>query len=110
MDSGPLIEGIPALGPGDKRKIDWGQYGGLLKYIGGEPIIATCKFKSNGNNGKYLKPVICKLDVKSFERTTAADTEYLKHVSTELKRIADNIDHLATGSKTLKVEFVEKDE
>ena len=24
MDSGPLIEGIPALGPGEERKIDWG--------------------------------------------------------------------------------------
>lgn len=104
MDSGPLIEGIPALGPGEERKIDWGQYGGLLKYIGNEPIIAKCNFK---RNDKLLKPVVCKLDVKSFESTTAADTNYLKKASSELKRIADSIKNLEAGSKTLKIELIE---
>ena len=30
MNDGPLINGIPALGPGESRKIDWGQFGGRL--------------------------------------------------------------------------------
>ena len=34
MDCGPLINGIPALGPGSKRIITWGQYGGLKKGFG----------------------------------------------------------------------------
>lgn len=28
MEDGPLIDGIPALGPGESREIDWGQYHG----------------------------------------------------------------------------------
>ena len=75
-----------------------------MKYIGDEPIIAKCNFK---RNDKLLKPVVCKLDVKSFESTTAADTNYLKKASSELKRIADSIKNLEAGSKTLKIELIE---
>ena len=46
MKSGPLVTGIPALGPGAKRVITWGQYGGLEKGIGGEVINITIRFKS----------------------------------------------------------------
>ena len=45
MSEGPLMNGIPALGPGECRKIDWGQYGGLKEAIGDSKIIATCYFK-----------------------------------------------------------------
>jgi len=46
MSDGPLITGIPALGTGAKRIITWGQYGGLEKGIGSDPINITIKFKS----------------------------------------------------------------
>src|SRR2546425_2287985 len=29
LDNGPLVTGIPALGPGGTRRLVWGQYGGL---------------------------------------------------------------------------------
>jgi hypothetical protein len=45
MTEGPLIEGIPSLGPGDSRKIVWGQYYGLKKALGDEQLIVTCEYK-----------------------------------------------------------------
>ena len=68
MKDGPLIDGIPALGPGECRKIDWGQYGGLVAALGNEPILATCKFKKDG---KEMRPTQCPLDVASFVGTVA---------------------------------------
>jgi hypothetical protein len=38
MTRGPLIDGIRVLGPGDSRDITWGQFGGLLRVLGQEPI------------------------------------------------------------------------
>ena len=37
MTKGPLIAGIPALGPGTERRVHWGQYAGLKKALGDEP-------------------------------------------------------------------------
>jgi len=48
MCDGPLMKGIPALGPGESREIDWGQYGGLKASIGDLDIVAKCRFKKNG--------------------------------------------------------------
>lgn len=64
MTEGPFINGIPALGPGECRKMDWGQFGGLKASIGESKIIATCRFKKNS---KEMEPVICPLDVESFQ-------------------------------------------
>jgi len=41
MTGGPLIDCISALGSGECRKVDWGQYGGLMAAVGKKPIIAT---------------------------------------------------------------------
>jgi hypothetical protein len=105
MTGGPLIEGIPALGSGEQRRIDWGQYGGLTKNLGGEPIIVKCKFKKNG---KAMPPMQCKLDVKSFEGTTAAERPSAK-AARELEKISKDLHHLATGFYKLKIE-VEKEQ
>lgn len=45
MKEGPLVEGIAALGPGDSRKIDWGQFGGLYKALDDEKIEITSDWK-----------------------------------------------------------------
>ncbi len=60
MSEGPLISGIPALGPGESREIDWGQYGGLKEAIGNNKIIATCYFKKDS---KEMKTIVCPLEV-----------------------------------------------
>jgi len=103
MISGPLIEGIPALGPGEQRQIDWGQYGGLTKNLGMEPVIVRCKFKKNG---KAMPPMECKLDVKSFEGTVAAERPSAK-VAKELEKISKDLHNLVTGFYKLKIEMLE---
>jgi hypothetical protein len=89
MTSGPLIEGIPGLGPGDKRKITWGQYGGLSKGIGKDVItISTrCKYR-----GVEMIPVINVIDIKSFEGTDATDPDGARQSAKQLERIANILD------------------
>lgn len=106
MTTGPLIEGVPALGPGEQRRIDWGQYGGLTKNLGREPVIVKCKFKKNG---KAMPPMECKLEVKSFEGTVAAERPSAK-AAKELEKISKDLHHLATGFYKLKIEMVEDKE
>lgn len=65
MTDGPFISGIPALGPGDVRKVDWGQFGGLQKALAGRNIIATCRFKKDG---KEMPPTKCPLEVEFLLR------------------------------------------
>jgi hypothetical protein len=102
MKDGPLIFGIPALGPGECRKIDWGQYGGLIAALGKEPIIATCKFKKNN---KDMTPTKCPLDVASFDSTVIVESSPAK-AAKELEKISSNIQHFASGFHSLKVEVV----
>ena len=106
MTDGPLIEGIPALGPGEERHITWGQYGGLMKNVGQETIVVKCKFKKNN---KFMKPIECKLDVKSFG-STSANEHPITTISKELKKISDNLGYLARGFYRLKIEVMEKEE
>lgn len=106
MTRGPLIEGIPALGPGEQRRIDWGQYGGLMKNLGTEPVVVKCKFKKNG---KAMPPMECKLDVKSFEGTVAAERPSAK-VAKEIEKISKDLHHLATGFYKLKIEIVKEED
>lgn len=72
MKEGPLVEGIAALGPGDSRKIDWGQFGGLYKALGDEKIEITCNYE---NQGRSMKEATCFLDVRSFKETHPATSE-----------------------------------
>jgi hypothetical protein len=102
MKDGPMIDGIPALGPGECRKIEWGQYGGLFAALGDKPIIATCKFKKNG---KEMTPIQCPLDVMSFAGTVAVESPSSK-VANELKKISKSIEYISTGFHKLKVEVV----
>lgn len=102
MKDGPLINGIPALGPNECRKIDWGQYGGLKSSLRNEPIIATCKFKKNG---KDMTPTKCPLDVESFAGTVAVESSVAKAVR-ELEKISKNIQHLSSCFNKIKVDVV----
>ena len=102
MKDGPLIDGIPALGPGECRKIDWGQYGGLVDALGNEPMVATCKFKKDG---KEMRPTQCPLDVASFVGTVAVESPAAKTVK-ELERLSKSIETLASGFHKLKVDVV----
>jgi hypothetical protein len=88
MIDGPLIKGIPALGPGDTRKITWGQYGGLMKALEGEPLILTFKYKDDKRRMPSRSVV---LECASFANTDAVDSETVRMIK-ELKRIADTLE------------------
>lgn len=103
MKNGPLILGIPALGPGEERKIDWGQYGGLINNIGENPITATSFFK---NNGKKMKPVKSYLDVKSFEGTNASESPIAK-IANHIESISKEVNHISTGFRKPQIRVVE---
>lgn len=88
MSSGPLIEGIPALAPGETRQITWGQYGGLSKALGDQPIDVISRFRSQDGGSHSVHSV---LEVRSFAKTSAVDTDGARQAARELKRIADTL-------------------
>lgn len=86
IDRGPLVTGIPALGPGESRKMDWGQPGGLLKLVGSEAVTIECKYTSQeGHNYSGM----FKVDIESFMMTNANESMPLRTVKA-LENIADN--------------------
>ena len=101
MNDGPLINGIPALGPGESRKIDWGQFGGLKAAIGDSKIVAKCHFKKNG---REMPPILCPLDVDSFSGTVAAESPASK-TAKEIEKISKTLGQLTSGSNKIKVDI-----
>lgn len=100
MDEGPLINGIRALGPGSKRIINWGQYGGLKKYLGNEEIEVTVTYRSQGICPFFHKKHVtkCPLDIKSFEATDASDSNWERKSANELQRIADYLQKMTVNT------------
>ena len=99
MDRGPLFTGIPALGPGAKRIITWGQYGGLHKALGDSTLDVVIRFtgKSLFFQSKY--EVVCPLDIKSFEYTDDSPSNENKRIADELKRIAGVLERKSISVK-----------
>lgn len=84
MTDGPLIRGIPALGPGDFRKINWGQYGGLSKVIGDQPIEVKIEYRF----GKKIMTSFASLEMASFVGNDASESM--------MSKIANNLSKIAT--------------
>lgn len=110
MDYGPLINGIPALGPGSKRIITWGQYGGLKKGIGDDVIEITVTYKSDGPleifKGRHKS--VCPIDIRSFEGTDVSDNNWDKKSAEQLEKISKILDQVVSGSRSLKIEITEQ--
>ncbi len=91
MTAGPLIDGIHSLGPGDSRRIAWGQYYGLKKALGDQPLVLTCDYR---HATRKMRPVVAILDVNSFAETDAVGSEGLRAIK-ELARMADAVEQIA---------------
>ena len=89
MTSGPLIKGIPSLGPNSSRVLVWGQYGGLVKSLSNPIVNVTCTFTNS--SGRLCEPVECILEIKSFDRTDMVDPDGARQSAKQLKRIADEL-------------------
>lgn len=94
MTEGPLVHGIPGLGPGDSRKLTWGQYGGLKNALGDEVIEIVCRYGDGRRRRQYS--VVSKLDVRSFAATDAVPSDAAR-VTRELERIAKAVENLGTN-------------
>lgn len=107
MQEGPLITGIPALGPGARRVITWGQYGGLHKGLGDEVVDVTIRYR--GEPFVFLRgqdyETVCPLEVKSFEHTSSPDHNWDKKAAEQLERIAKALEKV-TDYEGLKVQVI----
>lgn len=93
MKSGPLIDGIPSLGPNDSRKIVWGQYAGLKRALREKTIVITCNYK----HGKRQMPTVTAvLEVQSFTGTDAVSSEAARVVKA-LEGIRELFSQLVNG-------------
>jgi len=96
MDRGPLIEGIPVLGPGDSREITWGQFGGLWKALKDTSINLEYTYWS----GKRIIKGESKLEVRSYLNTNASEkpsssiAKSLKEIATSSNRIESMLSEL----------------
>jgi hypothetical protein len=92
MATGPLFDGIPALGPKDRREFFWGQFQYLHAILGARTVKVTTRFQSDpllgfGNMNDH--DVESVLEVQSFFDSDAVDPDGARQSARELKRIAD---------------------
>lgn len=107
MESGPLITGIPSLGPGVRRVLTWGQYGGLYAAIGNRVVTITARYEADRHTPWDPDEIVTEsfVDVKSLEMTSIADHNYDKVTSEQLKNIARTLEQVTGGWRTLKIEI-----
>ena len=74
MSQGPIIDGIPVLGPGSRRVITWGQYGGLSQVLGRSSTMITVRYWTSQAGVLSSRPVedAFPLEVESFAGTDAS--------------------------------------
>lgn len=89
MEAGPIITGIPFLAPGQQITLTWGQYGGLYKYIGDEPIRVETQYYAAGKARFYSRRLSAtsSLDVRTFERSESAEHGYGPSLVKEFKAL-----------------------
>jgi hypothetical protein len=99
MTDGPLIDGIPSLGPGDSRKIAWGQIGGLSKALGDEELRVTYTHK---HGSRTMPTGTAILECRSFEGTDAIESEAVRAIK-QLTRIADALEKVTTLNSSMGI-------
>ncbi len=91
MIAGPLIEGIPFLAPGQRITLTWGQYGGLHKFIGNEPIKVLSLYQRARALPFTLYSRTLKSEsyvfVKSFEYSESSEHGFGPDIARELKTL-----------------------
>jgi hypothetical protein len=94
MSEGPLVHGIPALPPGEKRVITWGQYWGLFTALGGGTKEIVIRFRSRRRlfGGRRGHQTSCSLDICSFEATDASERNWDKKIAENLDRLRSSIE------------------
>jgi hypothetical protein len=68
MDEGPLIDGIPAMAPKQKRALLWGNFDEIYKILKGKQIHVTSHFS---RNSEYA---LASSDIDSIENVLEVDS------------------------------------
>ena len=97
MNEGPLINGIPTLGAGEKRITTWGQYYGLKKGLADNVLEITATYHSfpNLKITRQKHKTVSSIDIRSFEGTDASDQNWDKKAADELRKIASSLSKIA---------------
>ncbi len=90
METGPLVKGIPALGPSESRRINWGNYFGLKVALTDKPLRITCKFKDI--TLRSMPPAECILDISSFEGTDPSPINPYHQLAEMLEQLKKDVD------------------
>lgn len=112
MKDGPLVNGIPSFGPGERRIITWGQYGGLKAGLGDEVLdIAAVYFSTPPLRVKKQKHrMTSRVDIRSFEGTDASDRNWEKKQAEQMEKIANALSCLTDrGKGALKITIAPSD-
>lgn len=100
MKSGPLIDGIPFLAPGQRITLTWGQYGGLHKFIGNDPIEVLSLYQRARTlpftlHSPTLKSESC-VFIKSFEHSNSSEYGFGPDIAGELKTLNTKVSELVS--------------
>lgn len=95
MDSGPLIDGVPALEPGGTRSIAWGYFEGITHALKGKKLVITCCFK---RGRKKMPPILCPIDINSFDGTGTFSKGTAKLVKA-VENIGKGVNSISTDLK-----------
>lgn len=98
MTSGPLINGIPALGPGARREIRWGQYGALHNLLGDNIISVDATFERKSvfcPNEKIILRSNSLLEISSFALSKVPSKSMEERQAIALEKIENQIRLLA---------------
>lgn len=98
MTSGPLVTGIPLLAPGGKRVVTWGVYFGLNKALREGTVMVTARYYSQhfGVPWRSTHTATCPIEVFSFAGTDASDSNYLKRIAEDVKKVAQAAEKIAS--------------
>ncbi len=92
MREGPLIEGIPVLGPGGRRVLTWGPFGALRETLGDVPVQVSATYQSRRrfpwDPTEHTSNSV--LEVRSFLATDASEPPELRGVKA-LEALSKNL-------------------
>jgi hypothetical protein len=107
MKHGPFIDGIPALAPGTKRTWAWGEYEGLRREM--EDRTVFVRVRCTGDRAGVFHPAeheeVYPIELRSFEGTNTAGTNWEQKSANQLERIAKVLNQAGTSTQPLKVEL-----
>jgi len=85
--TGPLVDGLPALGPGERRLYYWGTLSDLLEKHAGDKINITVKHDGFNDVGLESISNDCVLSVDSFRKSVSLP-DPLTRIANALERIS----------------------